>query len=354
MGKAKVIIINEKLMEYRIPIYELVAKKYDLTYVHSVPYTGHTKPTFKTREIRRARKRGPLFVHPDSIRDLCNDFDVAIVLGDIHRISFASLPFRKRKFKLAFWSIGVSTSKGFDVDKRMDWLRDFIYKKADACIFYTEYAKRRAIDKGYDPQAVFVANNTVEVLDLGEKVPKDSFLFIGALQKRKGLDVLLRSYKAALARKCDLPLLNIVGGGIEYDEIKTWVSRNDLEHKIKLVGPVYDKITKRDYFKRAYACISPSQAGLSVLESMGYGVPFVTMYNSITGGERLNIVDKETGILLHSEEEFVNCLIDIASNPKRYEEMGNRACQYYWRERKPERMAQGLCDAIEFMLTKKD
>lgn len=349
--KEKVLILNEKLMEYRIPIYDLIADKFDLTYAYSAPYAGEFNGHFKLKMIRAPRKIGPVFMHPDNLLALCNQFKVAIVLGDIHKISFASLPFRRRKFKMAFWSIGVSTSNGFDVNRKMDWLRDSIYKKAEACIFYTEYARQRAIDKGYNPNAVFVANNTVKVLDSGAPMIKDSYLFIGALQKRKGLSVLLEAYKQAYVINTKLPILNIVGGGEEYGQICDWISANNLNDKIVMVGPVFDREIKRAYFKRAFACISPRQAGLSVLEAMGYGIPFVTMYNAKTGGERLNIANGETGILMKDEKDLVNILLDIAEHPGRYNEMGERAYRYYCEERRPECMAQGLIDAIDYLLS---
>lgn len=349
--KPKVLILNEKLMEYRIPIYDLLAEKFDLTLGYSYPYSGDYAGTFQHLKLREPQKIGPIFVHHEDLRKICQRFDAVIVLGEIRRISLSLLAFGSRKYKLAFWSIGVSTGKGFDVDKKMDFLRDYIYKKADACIFYTEYARNRAVSKGYNPSALFVANNTVKVLPLGGPCPKDSFLFIGALQKRKGLDILLKAYKEASNRNDDLPILRIVGGGAEYNAIKKWVEYNNLKEKICLTGPVYDKTIKRDYFKRAYACISPRQAGLSVLEAMGYGVPFVTMNDSTTGGERLNICNNANGVLMDNESDLCSILLDVASRPNKYAEMGSAAYKYYWEKRRPEMMAQGLSDAIEYLLS---
>lgn len=351
MSKPKVVIVNEKLMDYRVPIYNLLAEKYDLTFVHSSPFKEETKIKFTTKKIREAKPLGPIFIHPDNINAICEGFDAAIILGEIRRVSLASLAFRNRKYPMAFWTIGVSTGHGFDVCKRMDWLRDMIYKKADACIFYTDYARERAIRKGYNPHALFVANNTVEVLDIPQTTEKDSFLFIGTLRKGKGLPILLEAYKSALLANPNLPVLNVVGGGPEFGDAKDWIARSKLEDRVRLIGPIYDKLEKSIYFHRAYACISPSQAGLSVLESMGYGVPFVTMYNGHTGGERFNIHDGIDGILMKKESELRDILLDIASEPMKYCEMGRRARKYYWDERRPERMAGGLSDAIEYLLS---
>lgn len=351
-GKPKVVIVNEKLMDYRIPIYNILAEKYDLTFVHSYPLNAIANDVkFKLIQIATPKRLGPIFLHSNNILKICNQFDVAIVLGEIRRVMLAALPFFRRKFKMAFWTIGVSTAHGLDVRKGMDWLRDSIYKRADACIFYTEYARDRAIKKGYNPNAVFVANNTVEVLNVPQTGVKDSYLFIGTLRKGKGLPILLEAYKRAHEINANLPSLNIVGGGEEYDSVKQWIDASGLVDKVALLGPIFDKVEKSKYFHRAYACISPSQAGLSVLESMGYGVPFITMYNGHTGGERLNIRDGETGILMKAESELCDILLDIAANPNKYNDMGQKAFQYYWKERRPEQMAKGLSDAVEYLLS---
>jgi len=176
---------------------------------------------------------------------------------------------------------------------------------------------------------------------------------MGTLYKLKGFPVLLEAYKQANKQNPDIPILNIVGGGVEYDNIKAWIEKEGLQEKIFLVGPVYDNERKREYFQRAYACISPKQAGLSVLEAMGYGVPFVTMHDAITGGERLNIHDGIDGVLMKQENELCDILLDIAKTPSKYEQMGRNAYEYYWTERKPERMAQGLADAVEYLLSLK-
>jgi len=81
-------------------------------------------------------------------------------------------------------------------------------------------------------------------------------------------------------------------------------------------------------FTKSLLCISPNQAGLSVLKSMGYGVPFVARENAITGGERLNIINNSNGILYNSQAELVDIISNSFLNKQEYIEMGRNAKEY--------------------------
>lgn len=346
----KVLILHNKLMDYRIPIWNLIAKACDLTVAYCEG-KGHDGCEFKTIRLREPRNIGPIAWHYDNLRKLCNDYDIVITVGNTRWIKYMILPFGRHKYKTATWSLGVSASysKGYDQNRTWDFVRDFFYKRCDACIFYTDYVVRKNLKRGYKRERMFVAHNTVKVLPLKPDVTKDSILFIGTLYKAKGIQTLLDSYKAAYVKCPDLPTLNIVGGGDEYEQIAAWISEAGLNGRIIMHGPIYDKAAKRDLFQRAYACISPKQAGLSVLESLGYGVPFITRKNAITGGEIFNINDGETGLLLDEDSQFETAILDIAENPDKYIGMGQRAQEYYQANRTPEIMAQGVIDAIDFL-----
>ena len=228
-------------------------------------------------------------------------------------------------------------------------------KHADANIFYTEEAKKLRMEHGYDGPKIFVAHNTT-------KVPRrefttegrDSVLFIGSLHAAKGIQVLLDAYKLAYAENKELVKLNIVGGGEPLPQIRKWVDDNGLNDVIYAMGPIYDEEKKADLFMKSLVCISPLQAGLSVLESFGYGVPFITDANAITGGEAYNIKDGEMGYRIEGmdAEKLKDAILDITAQPEKYKEMGKKAYDYYWTCRKPEDMAQGVIDAVEYVMSK--
>lgn len=355
--RPKVLILYNGVQDYRVPILNIVADKYDLTIAFNEGKAPKQEDVnFKIIHLKQPKKLGPLIIHRENISKLCDDFDAVISIGELQRVKFAYQAFRPfRKFKYAVWTIGVSASytKHYDEVTKWDWIRDIFYKKSDACIFYTDYPVKKNIIRGYNPETMFVAHNTVQVLPLLSDITKDSILFIGSLYKEKGIQILLDQYIAAYNINDNIPKLNIIGGGTEYDSIKKWIENNNLGHKIHLIGPVFDKTIKRQYFQQAYACISPLQAGLSVLESMGYGVPFITTANAYTGGERFNIINGENGILLDDANDLSQIILDIADSPEKYLQMGQRSYKHYCEKRTPQIMAKGITDCIEYMLSKK-
>ncbi|MBQ8723895.1 MAG: glycosyltransferase, partial [Opitutales bacterium] len=239
-------------------------------------------------------------------------------------------------------------TKGYDECKRWDWLRKLLYDKADACIFYTDYPVKKYEKMGMSSKKMFVAPNTVAVEENVPSSEKDSLLFIGSLYPQKGLGELLVAYKEVLEEGKELPILNVLGSGSEFENIQRYIEENGLKERVFLRGAIYDIQEKAKYFSRALACISPRQAGLAVQESLGYGVPFITHKNAVTGGEVFDVKDGKTGRYFSEEISLQEILEDIADSPEKYIEMGQKAKAFYQAYRKPEDMVNGAWDAIQY------
>lgn len=351
--KPKVIIIYNQIFHYRVPIWNILAQSCDLTVAYSIgELPKESNIQFKTMYLPCISIGKRIKIHKNNIRKLTKDYDVVIAYGDIAWLKLSTLPWFNTT-KIIFWTIGVSASydKEFDKDCRWDRIRHFFYNKADALVFYTDYPIKKYAEMGVSKEKMFVAPNSVCVyndFDV-ETIEKQYILFIGTLYKQKGLDNLLESYKC-LKKLESLPPLKIIGTGPDQQYIEDYIKENGLSKHITLCGAIYDNKIKAEYFKYAIACISPKQAGLSVLESMGYGVPFVTTKNAKTGGEIFNIHNGEDGIVLEDASDLTSTIKDIALNPIKYITMGRNAREYYKRNRTPEHMANGLKSAISYVL----
>lgn len=350
--KIKVLILYNRLFHYRVPIWNILANRYDLTVAFCQEDKVEDNLNFKTILLHnRSWKR--FVIQKENIFEICQTFDVVIAYGDIAWLKYSTLPWHSnRKFKIAYWGIGVSASYGkhYDTETMWDGVRDFFYKRADALVFYSDYPVEKYVKRGFKRETLFVAPNTTAVESVPVDEERNNLLFVGTLYKAKGIQALLDAYQRAFVENNDIPDMDIIGAGPDYEIVNKWIAEQKLTHKIHMHGAIYDRRIKAEYFAHSIACISPSQAGLSVLESMGYGTPFITTNNAITGGEVFNIKDGENGVLMNDISDLKDIIIDIASSKKKYIEMGRAAYQHYHRCRKPEDMAKGLADVVEYLI----
>ena len=92
------------------------------------------------------------------------------------------------------------------------------------------------------------------------------------------------------------------------------------------------------------------KAGLSVLQSFAYGVPYITKIDTISGGEANNIIDNYNGIVLDNslfclENELRKIMIDA----EYAKELGKNAFDYYSEHCSINIMAKGFIKAISII-----
>ena len=110
-----------------------------------------------------------------------------------------------------------------------------IYKKLNY-ICLTEFNKEKLLSfKQIAPERVFVKPNFVESID-SEIVPPekraDRFIFVGRLEKLKGVDILLRAWK----RMGDsAPKLLLCGNGLMEEQCREYIAKNGLD-SVEMMG----------------------------------------------------------------------------------------------------------------------
>lgn len=351
--RLKVLLIQEDLKNYRDPIYRLIAEQVDLT----VAYTTSSEIRESSYPIISLpyRKIGPIIWHKN-LNNTIEKYDVIVFVPHFRMVRVATLPFFHRKQKLVTWSIGIHASykKIYDLTKAPDTkdrIFELIQDRADACVFYMpepiQYWKKY---KNIDTAKYFVAHNTVAIEEFDTSIERnrETILFVGTLYQQKGIGELIECYAHAKEIVGKLPKLMIVGKGPEKELIMTLVQKYGLQDDVELTGAIYDEKVLKDLFLRAIICVSPKQAGLTVLKSLGYGVPFVTRSNAISGGEKTNIINGETGLFYDSKEELINILSNTVKCPDSFSAMSDAAIRYYRTQASPQIMAQGVIDAIYY------
>ena len=349
----KLLVIQNVILPYRVPIFNLLSKDFDVTVAYSLGKPFKTHVDFKVVYLP-VNNYARFVINKNSLYKFCQNFDVVIGMSNISWLSIMALPFNKnRKFKIIFWGIGVRASYNTKFGEKTIWdkVRYVLFRRADALLFYSSYPLQRYLENRFDNKKLFVTNNTVAINRNYKEVLRKDLLFIGTLYKQKNIYALLNNYLGALQKNNKVPQLIIIGDGDEYKNILEWIKDNNLTNKILLKGKIFDEELLSSYFSSSIACISPGQAGLSVLKSMGYGVPFITQKSAITGGEILNIKSGNNGVLYNNDQELKNIILDITENTNKYIQMGREAKSYYDHCRKPSDMVEGMSSAINYVLS---
>lgn len=349
----KVLYVTQRdLLHYRVPVFKLVDANPDIEL--TLAHCGKKRLDGELQEvILKNKKFGPFCKFKDFAK-LCDNYDVILCMAYFQNLAILKMLLnRKRKYKVILWSIGVRASTkghGYDSKSKTERLKEFFFKKGDALLFYSDYPIAKHEAYGIPREKMFVANNTVQVVKTDPETiqVKDQILFVGSLYKTKGLDVLINAYAEAYRQCPDIYNLTIVGDG-DRPYYEQMIKGLHLEDKVKMTGGIYDEKVLSQQFVRSVMCISPNQAGLTVLMSLGYGVPFVTSHNAITGGERFNVIEGRTGVYCDTQEDITKVMIDSVKNPGKYLSIGKSAYKYYWENRTPEIMAQGIIDAIKYV-----
>lgn len=351
----KVLIFQTEISAYDVECYNIISDSYDLTLAYFTKDKSAKECRFKKVKLE-SRKLGPLhFVK--GVRELAKQYDIVCIPPNFHLPSYCILPFLPHKNKIISWSIGfrVSYVHPYITDRKhniLDWCFKKVLDVCDANVFYMERAKEFWHGQ-IDENKIFVAINTTQVEQINiDPDNKNSILFVGTLYKGKGVEKLLETY-SILLEKTDKPLpLIIVGDGPERKYLEEFVKEHQLADYVSFKGAIFEETVLRDYYAQALISVSPYQAGLSVPKSMGYGVPYATRKDAITGGEIYHITDGVNGFMYENDEDLLTILLDASKNPLKYIEMGKRAKDYYDSNATVRHRAEGAMRAFAYVLSK--
>lgn len=342
----KILIIYNYVLHYRKPFFNELAKNYDVTVLHSGKKSVEGSDAYK-EIIVSVKKIGPFFIQGGVSKEVTKPkYDVVISLFDVRWLATLSFLFFKNDSKLnILW--GAWVTKSVLANK----LRGYFLKKSDANVFYTYDAELGFSNLNIPKNKMFVANNT---FDVGERVKsfqnptKNRILFVGSLDARKENRVLLKAFANIKSQISSDIVLTFIGSGNESNELAELAIQLGVEKHVQLLGRINDIKVLKKYYKEAIVSVSFGQAGLSVLQSMGYGVPFLTKINAISGGEKSNIKAGVNSIFCNDSQgslEFY--LVNLCNNIERSRELGSCAYDYYEKYCTIQNMAQGFIDAIE-------
>lgn len=257
----------------------------------------------------------------------------------------------KLKYNLPFviTEHASSINYGYDNIGKLDLsLFKRSFKNADKIITVSPSLQKN-IKKyfGYDSFVVF------NVVDTGsfrfckrKKNENFTFLSIGSLQKRKGFDLLIKSFKSA--NFANNVMLKIVGKGAEFENLQKIIDSYNLREQIKLLGEQSRSQIMQE-MKKADAFVLASKGetfGVVYIEAMLTGLPIIAME---CGGPE-HFTTKDNGILIpkDNEEKLTDALIDMRKNAYNYD--SKKISDNCYENFSPESIAKQLLYAYESLI----
>lgn len=323
----KVLILQNKILHYRKPFYNKLAEKYDVTVLHSGNVSVESEDHYK--EIITPVKSITKFKFQKGVLKAVKskEYDVVIAMMDIFWVYniLASFIYPKNTL-FAWWGI-IASKNSFG-----NRIRGFFLRKLPT-IFYTDAGRLQMKKEGFDNPNYTYCNNTFHIenrVACHLNAEKDSFLFVGSLDPRKKIDVLIKAFAKAIPEIPEHIQLNIIGDGEDFEKAKNLIKELAVENKIQLIGRINKTELLQAYYQKAIFSVSYAQAGLGVLQSLGYGVPFLTNENAISGGEISNVINTETGILCEeSNVDLTKYIVEYANDIEASKQLGLKAYNHY-------------------------
>lgn len=120
-------------------------------------------------------------------------------------------------------------------------------------------------------------------LELKDTKREKILFFIGRINPKKGVDLLLKAFQASALSE----LWSIVIAGPEEvseyaDELRTYVNENALDTKVRFIGPVYGD-EKEQWYRRSWVTVVPSYSevvGMVNLEASSLACPTITTFTT--------------------------------------------------------------------------
>ena len=337
----RTLILQGIIPHYRVPIFECLGRAVDLAVAHS----AETAPASTAYETVRLPDRGfGRFHYQSGVPELARRFDVVIAMFDPQWLSSVRYCLTRGEAPFVWWGHGYGRSP------LANRLRTALARRADAILLYDDEARARFVRAGIPGERAFVAPNTIaipEPLLVEDASERSSFVFVGRLQARKRVDLLLEAFARAVDRIPAHVGLDIVGEGAEGEALRSLAARLGLESRVRFHGRVTDESLLRPIFARALAYVSPGPVGLGVLHAFAYGVPVVTCPGPGHGPELSNVREGETGLLVPAAPlPLGQALERLARDPAFAQGLGAAAHAHYAERRTPRHMIQGFLDAI--------
>ena len=364
---ARLGLVQRVLPEYRIPFFELLAESCEgglsifggEARPHEAIQTAQTPPKVNlTPANNRHFLRGKFYLcwQGGLLRWLKTwNPEVLILEANPRYLSSPSAVrwMHRHHRPVIGWGLGAPTGSGSTAGIRRSFQRSFL-KQFDALITYSQTGFEQYQQLGFDPERIFIAPNAAAAKParapaVREPVYPDGkavLLFVGRLQARKRVDVLLQA--CASLPELMQPRLWIIGDGPE---------KPGLEKLAQTIYPQAEFLGAKfgtdlgPFFDQADLFVLPGTGGLAVQQAMAHGLPVIV---GEADGTQADLVKPDNGVLVQpgSVEALRIALQDLLLDLSKLRRMGAESYRIVAEEINLENMVLAFARAVNFVLEK--
>lgn len=191
---------------------------------------------------------------------------------------------------------------------------------ANGVILYTSGQKAIMREQlGYKGE-VFAAPNALyrrnQMQPCEGNTERSDFIYVGRLVKEKKPQLMLEGFAAAIPRLDGQSKLIIVGDGPEREKLKQRCSELGIESRVEFAGHVADAQQLSELYARCLASLSPGYVGLSITQSLGFGVPMIYARNEQHAPEIECARDEWNALIFESDDSasLAEKLVEVSRN----------------------------------------
>lgn len=337
----KVVILQEYVPQYRVPLFELLKRKLlesgiDLVVAAGEPSSSQSQRHDKGRldwatPVRQVELRvlGRRVVFRQT-RKVLAGADLVIVEQARRNLDVYLLMARRHRPVVALWGHGVDRTR--PVTRVERWLSTALLRNCDWFFAYTEGTRRLVEDLDVDPAKITVVQNAIDTSSLREAINAldggaiqdferqldlrgKTALYIGALDTYKRVSMLIETADAAHSMEPNFRLV-VAGDGADRHIVEA-ASRS--RSYIVYLGQRFGH-DKAKALAAADLLVSAGSVGLGVLDSFAAQVPMVITDWPYHGPEVEYLQDKRNAVV--TPDSAVDLATGLVSTLSDTEAMG--------------------------------
>lgn len=347
-----ILVIQSKLLHYRLDVFNALTVLDEVVIAHSGE--PMQRPTDRFEEVLLpANKLGPFWLQKGLLELIRERQPRAVIaMFDVRWLNTIRAMYSFDKHLAWVWW-GLDRGKNALATRA----KLMIARRPNAIVFYNEKTRSSFVADLPPEGQLFVANNTFHVpgrIASYRNPIKNRIINVGSLDARKQNDVTIKVLKKIREDSGRDIRFSLIGEGAERAALGALATELGMQDQVEFLGRIEDPTELARFYSQAIASVSFGQAGLAVLQSMAFGVPFVTKYNAISGGEINNITNGRNGIIVDDDPAALEKAIQrLTGNVDEARSLGKEAYRYYSEEATLQRMIDYFEQAISFRGSKR-